>query len=65
MYQLGIGGIKIIKKNKTNSWKTNQVEFFCVRQVYFTNSCQQIWECVNHQTAGTILLKVNNFQDDA
>ena len=21
--------------------------FFCVRQVYFTNSCQQIWGCVN------------------
>ena len=21
--------------------------FFCVRQVYFANSCQQIWECLN------------------
>ena len=21
--------------------------FFCVRQVYFTNSCQQIWGCVS------------------
>ena len=31
----------------TDSWKTNQAEFFCVRQVYFTNSCQQIWRCVN------------------
>ena len=30
-----------------NSWKTNQAEFFCVRQVYFTNSWQQIWGCVN------------------
>ena len=27
--------------------KTNQAEFFCVRQVYFTNSCQQIWVYVN------------------
>ena len=25
----------------------NQVEFFCVRQVYFTKSCQQIWVRVN------------------
>ena len=25
----------------------NQVEFFCVRQVYFTKSCQQIWLLVN------------------
>ena len=31
----------------TNSWKTNHAEFFCVRQVYFTNSCQQIWGCLN------------------
>ena len=30
-----------------NSWKTNQSEFLCVCQVYFTNSCQQIWGCVN------------------
>ena len=30
-----------------NSWKTNQAEFLCVCQVYFTNSCQQIWGCVN------------------
>ena len=32
---------------ENKSWKTNQAEFFCVRQVYFTNSCQQIWGCVN------------------
>ena len=30
-----------------NSWKTNQAKFFCVRQVYFTNSCQQICGCLN------------------
>ena len=35
------------KASKTNSCKTNQADFFCVRQVYFTNSCQQIWGCVN------------------
>ena len=23
------------------------LEFFCVRQVYLTNSCLRIWECVN------------------
>ena len=28
-------------------WETNQAEFFCVWQVYVTNSCQQIWGCVN------------------
>ena len=28
-------------------WKKNQVEFYCVRQVYFTNSCQQIWGYLN------------------
>ena len=27
--------------------ETNHAEFFCVRQVYFTNSCQQIWGCLN------------------
>ena len=32
---------------ENNSWKTNQAAFFCVRQVYFANSCQQIWGCVN------------------
>ena len=32
---------------ENNSWKTNHAEFFCVRQVYFTNSCQQIWGCLN------------------
>ena len=26
-----------------NKWR----RFFCVRQVYFTNSCQQIWRCLN------------------
>ena len=35
------------KASKTNPRKTTQAEFFCVRQVYFTNSCQQIWGCVN------------------
>ena len=25
----------------------NKAEFVFVRQVYFTNSCQQIWGCVN------------------
>ena len=24
------------------AWKKNQADFFCVRQVYFTKSCQQI-----------------------
>ena len=33
--------------SKTNSWKTNHAKFFCVGQVYFTNSCQQIWGCLN------------------
>ena len=27
--------------------ETNQAEFFCVQQVYFINSCTQIWRCVN------------------
>ena len=27
--------------------KQNQAEFFCVREVYFTKSCQQIWVRVN------------------
>ena len=27
--------------------KTNQAEFFCVRQVYLKKSCQQLWERVN------------------
>ena len=27
--------------------KQNQAEFFCVREVYFTKSCQQIWLRVN------------------
>ena len=27
--------------------ENNHAEFFCVRQVYFTNSCQQIWGCLN------------------
>ena len=39
--------ITVDQASKTNSWKTNQAAFFCVRQVYFTNSCQQIRGCVN------------------
>ena len=29
-------------------WKNNQPEFFCVRQVYCTKSCEQIWVRVNN-----------------
>ena len=31
--------------------------FFCVRQVYFTKSCQQVWGRVNQQQQ-QILLKI-------
>ena len=33
-------------ENKFQGNKLGRI-FFCVRQVYFTNSCQQIWGCVN------------------
>ena len=33
-------------ENKFLENKSRQI-FFCVRQVYFTNSCQQIWGCLN------------------
>ena len=33
-------------ENKFLENKSRRI-FFCVRQVYFTNSCQQIWGCVN------------------
>ena len=34
-------------ENKFLENKLNHANFFCVRQVYFTNSCQQIWLCLN------------------
>ena len=36
-----------IQASKTNSWKTKHANFFCFRQVYFTNCCQQISGCLN------------------
>ena len=33
-------------ENKFLENKSGRI-FFCVRQVYFTNSCQQIWGCLN------------------
>ena len=38
-----------IRPRKQILGKQNKAEFFCVRQVYFTNSCQQIWGCVNQR----------------
>ena len=32
---------------KNKFLENKSAEFFCVRQVYFTDSCQQIWGCVN------------------
>ena len=44
--------------------------FFCFQQVYFTNSCQQIWGCVNqpfilfiHQIWGEIVLFIIQTSD--
>ena len=36
---------RLVLENKFSENKSGRI--FCFRQLYFTNSCQQIWGCVN------------------